>query len=159
MAYDNDSFNKFFNPEFIKGFPMMTGTTFDMGALLESQRKNLQAFTEAQQLAVEGLQAVAQRQAEILSGMVESNTNIAQEIMSESSPEQKVARQAELMKDAYESTVSTIRELTDMLSQSNMEAADIINKRVSASLNEMKGSMQKKTSSSSPAAKSTKKAA
>ena len=40
---------------------------FDMQASMDAQRKNIEALTAANQTAVQGMQAVAQRQAEILS--------------------------------------------------------------------------------------------
>ncbi len=40
---------------------------FDMQAIMDAQRKNIEALNAANQTAVQGIQAVAQRQAEILS--------------------------------------------------------------------------------------------
>ena len=42
----------------------------DVGALVASQKNNLEAFTTANQIAFQGLQAVAKRQAEILQEMM-----------------------------------------------------------------------------------------
>ena len=138
---------------FFSNLPTVQDVPFDTDALMELQRRNFQALTEAQQLAVEGLQAVAQRQSEIIAQMVEDNSAIARDIISEGSPEQKVAKHTDLVKKVYERSVTNYREISDMLEKSGQEAADIINKRISASLNELKSAMEK----SAPA--KTKKAA
>ncbi len=138
-----NDFMKFFDPELTKNLAGFQGFPFDMKSFMETQRRNFQAFTEAQQRALEGIQAVTQRQGELISEMVENNSAIAQEIMGEGSPEQKVAKQADLMKKAYEKSISNLKEIGEMLSESNQQAGDIINKRVSASLTEIKSAIEK----------------
>lgn len=138
-----NDFMKFFDPELAKTLSGFNGFPFDMKALMESQRKNVQAFTEAQQRAFEGLQAISQRQGELISQMVEDNSSLAQELMGEASPEKKVAKQADLMKKIYEKSISNMQEIQDMLNESNQQATAIINKRVTASLTEIKSAMEK----------------
>ena len=149
MAQNNSAnayANKFFNTDFLKSFaPANNLFPFDFGAILETQRKNLQAVTEAQQLVVENFQAIAQRQSQILSQIVEDNTSIAQQIMTEGTPEEKVSRQAELVRTAYERSVSNLTELADLVSKSNRESGEIISKRVTASLTEFKSTIEKST--------------
>lgn len=139
MAYD---LNKFFENTFGNGFSGPYELPFDMNAVLEAQRKNIQALNEAQQLALEGYQAIAQRQSEIISQIVEDNSAIAREVLNEETPERKVAKQTDLVKKVYERSVTNFRELSDMLAKSNQQAADIINKRVSANLAEIKAAWE-----------------
>lgn len=135
-----------FGENFKNNFLSNNNLPFDFQALLETQRRNLQAFTEAQQLALDGFQAVAQRQTELLSQLVQDNSALAAEVLGEGTPEEKVAKQADIVKKVYEKSVTSWRELADMLSESNTEAAEIINKRVSASLNEFKAALKNKES-------------
>jgi len=88
---------------------------FDVKALLEIQRKNIEAVSEANKLAFEGFQAAGQRQAAILSQIVEDTSSIVKEITAEKTPEEKMTRQAELVKNAYEKSVTNWRELTDII--------------------------------------------
>lgn len=151
-------YTKFFGNDLNDVFanmPSVQNMPFDADSFMELQRKNFQALTEAQQLAFEGVQAVAQRQSELLSQIVEDNSTVAQEIISEGSPEQKVAKQTDLVKSVYERSVSNYKELTDMINKSSLEAAEIINQRVAASLTEFKSAVAK----SSKPVKATKKAA
>jgi phasin family protein len=113
----------------------------DVESVLASQQKNIQALTAANQLAFEGFQAVARRQSEIVRQTIEQTTAIVSELMAAGSPEDKVAKQADLVKLAFEKALANARELAELVAKSNSEAADVINKRVSESLDELKASV------------------
>ncbi|CAK0753565.1 Phasin family protein [uncultured Gammaproteobacteria bacterium] len=113
----------------------------DVDAIMASQRRNIEAVTAANQLAIEGMQAVVRRQAEILRQTMEETGSMMTEMMSVGSPEVKVTKQAELVKTAFEKALSNMKELAEMVAKSNTEAANVISKRVSESLGELKGSM------------------
>lgn len=137
---------QFFTPDFSKAFSSFQGFPFDVAAVMETQRRNMQAFTDAQQMAMESMKTVAARQSEILSQIMEENTEIAREALAEGTPEEKISKQADRMKKAYEKGVAGAREIADMLGKSSQAAQDVINKRVSASLTEMKSAVEKKKS-------------
>ncbi len=112
---------------------------FDMQAAMDAQRKNIEALTAANQAAVQGMQAVAQRQAEILSQAMSEVSTVAQQLAgSASNPQEMTTKQAELVRKAFEQALSNARELAEMVSKSNTEAFAIINKRVTESLQELK---------------------
>lgn len=147
-------YSEFFSQnDFSRLFEGYQSVPFDMKSFLETQRKNIQALSEAQQLSVENLQTIVQRQSAILSQMVEDNAQITKEMMAEGTPEAKIAKNAELFKGAYERSVKSMAEITDMLNQSSQEASAIINKRVAATMNEVKSALEK------TAEKAAKKAA
>jgi len=127
---------------------------FDMNAFLETQRKNVQALSDAQQMAMDGMQAAAQRQSEILSQMMDDNSKLAREMMAEGTPEEKLSKNAKMLKSIYERSIKSMKELSDMIGKSNMDASEVINKRVSASLNEIQETLEKTTQKAT-----TKKAA
>ncbi len=77
------------------------------------QRKNFEAFTSANQLAFEGVKAVAQRQAELAREAVEQFQSLAKELSAPASVEEKLVKQAEVAKSAFEQSLATIRELND----------------------------------------------
>lgn len=140
----NNPFSQFFSQnDFSKTLQQYQAIPLEMNDIMETQRKNLQAFTEAQRLAVENLQAVAQRQTEIMSQIIEDNSNIAKELMGEGSPEQKLAKNAELFKNLYEKTTRNMQELSDMMNKSSAEAGQLLNKRISASMGEIKSALEK----------------
>ncbi len=115
----------------------------DMQTILEGQRRNLDALTQANKRALEGAQAVAKRQAEIFRQVMEEMTAATREYMAAASPEEKASRQTEIAKAAFQRAISNMRELADMVAQSNNEAFDVINKRVAESLDELKAMVAK----------------
>ena len=115
----------------------------DMDQLLAAQRKNIEALTAANQLAFEGMQAVLRRQTEILRQSMEQASSMVSELMAAGAPEDKVAKNAELAKIAFEKALANMRELAEMVAKSNAEAAEVISKRVSESLDELKVAVQK----------------
>jgi phasin family protein len=146
----SSNFSRFFNPD-LSEFSSFSGFGFNFNALLETHRKNLEALSQAHQMAFEGMQAMAQRHREMVSSIVHDNSSLANKIIGESTPEQKVARQADLIRKNYENGVRGLRELADMMNESNAQASDILNRRVSASFTEMKSVIEKSGKASATA--------
>lgn len=115
----------------------------DIESIMASQRKNIEAVTAANQLALEGFQAVLRRQAEIVRTSLEETSGYVNDVLAAGSPEEKAAKQAELVKVAFEKALSNARELSELVAKSNTEAAEILSKRVSESLDEVKGLIAK----------------
>jgi phasin family protein len=144
MAQYETYTSKFFGTDFMKDMmPANTMFPFDLGSLMEMQRKNMQAITELQQMTVENLQAMTQLQTEMMSQIVQDNTDMAQQIMAEGTPEEKVALQADMMRKVYEHSMTGMTELGDLVAKSGKETGEVISKRVTASLTEFKSSVQK----------------
>ncbi len=112
---------------------------FDMDAIMAAQRKNIEALTAANQTAVQGMQAVAQRQAEILSQAMNEVSLIAQQLSGSGNPQELTAKQTELARKGFEQALANARELAELVNKSNTDAFAIINKRVTESLQELKG--------------------
>lgn len=110
----------------------------DVEAVVAAQKKNIEALTSANQLAVEGMQAVAKRQAEILRQTAEELQKNMQSLMENGAPDAKVVKSTELTKTAFEKAIANMKELSEMVSKSNAEAFDVINKRVAESLDEIR---------------------
>jgi len=144
MADKNKNFTDFFSQnDFSKFFEGYNSSPVDMKSFLETQRKNLQALSEAQKTTIEGIQAIAQRQTELLSQFVEDNSALAKQALSEGSPEDKIAQNADIFKKTYERNIGSLQEMSELISKSNQEATGILNKRVSASVNELKSAVKK----------------
>lgn len=110
----------------------------DVDALVASQKKNLEALTAANRVAFEGLQAVAKRQAEILQETMNESTKAVDQVTKAGSPAEIAAKQADLAKQAFERALGNMREMAEMVSKSNQEAANTINARISATFDEIK---------------------
>lgn len=111
-------------------------------ALMACQRKNVEAVTSANQMAMESIQTFVQRQADIARQSFEAAMAMIQAVMNAQTPEEKMAKQTDAMKDAMERCVSNLKELTDMATRSQYQAMDAISSRVSESLDEISGMMK-----------------
>ncbi|WP_223291588.1 phasin family protein [Defluviicoccus vanus] len=110
----------------------------DMESIVTSQKKNLEALTSANRVVIEGIQSVAKRQAEILQETMNEATKALDTLTKASSPQDIAAQQADLAKNAFERALGNMRELADMVTKANQQAADTINSRISATLGEIK---------------------
>ncbi len=131
--------NPFFDFDFSKMISEYKLPGVDVEALVSAQRRNIEAITAANQLAFEGLQAVGRRQAEILRQTLEEAASVLRDSVAQGSPEEKISKQTELAKHAFEKALANMKELADLLTKSNQEAAAVISARVTASIDEVKG--------------------
>lgn len=115
----------------------------DMTAVLESQRKNMEALTTANKQALEGMKAVATRQSEILRETMEEASTAIKGLSAVGSPTEAASKQAEFLKQAVERALSHMRELAEMSTKSNTETFDTINKRITESMDEIRQMAQK----------------
>lgn len=135
-------FSKMMDPSKMMGDFKVSGV--DMEKVVSSQRRNLEALAAANQLAIEGMQAVARRQAEIFRQAMEESSAAMKAVMAAGSPEDKAARQTDLTKEAFKRAIANMRELAEMVSKSQGEALEVINKRVTDSLDELRDTIGKK---------------
>jgi len=115
----------------------------DVPELLNAQQKNIAALTQANQHVVEGLEALARRQLEILQQAMKGAADAAKQVVVTRGPKEAAAKQAELAKAAFEQAVANMRDMAEMVSKSNNKAFDVISKRVTEGLEELKQRAQK----------------
>jgi phasin family protein len=113
----------------------------DFEAFLSAHRKNFEAVTAANQLALEGMQAVVRRQSELVRQSWEESTKAVSELMNGGAPEDKVSKQVDLMKGAFDKAIANVKEVTELLSKSNGAAADLLSARVRESIEEVKSAI------------------
>jgi phasin family protein len=133
----------FLDTDFTKLFGEFKVPGFDVETLVASQRRNIEALQAANQLAIEGAQAILRRQTEIVRKTIDESSATLKDLMSAGAPEEKIAQQTEVVKKSFETALANLRELAEMVAKSNNEAADIIAKRVGESLTELKTSLQR----------------
>ena len=118
----------------------------DMNAVMNSRRKDIEALVSANRHAYEGMQQLAQRQAEMFKEALSEWQSAAQDMMkaSASSPAAGTAKQVELGQQALQKALENMRELAEMAARSQTEAFSVVNRRFHESLDELKGSMQQR---------------
>ena len=129
--------------EFTKAFGDFKAPSVDMEPVMESQRKNIEAVVAANKLAVEGVQAVFKRQAEIFQKSLEEVNATMTGASTASNVQDNVAKQADALKAGLDTALVNMRELAEMINKSNTEAFDTVNKRFGESLEELKAQVVK----------------
>jgi phasin family protein len=109
----------------------------DMEAVLITHKRNLEALSEANRVALEGAQAVGKRHLEIMQSTMAELADSMKSLSVSDAPAARAAKQAELLKHAYESAVTNARELGDLIQRSNAEAMQKLNHRFSEAMNEL----------------------
>ncbi|HEY4252013.1 MAG TPA: TIGR01841 family phasin [Roseomonas sp.] len=132
MSNDNDGLNK---PRTFSDFrfPIMPG----LEALANAQRRNLDALSAANRVALEGAQAVAKRHMEILQQTVGEMSDAMRGLAeAETSPQARAERQAEVVRATYERAVANMQELAELIQKSSTEALSLLNHRFAEAMEE-----------------------
>lgn len=142
MADKSNPFSPFADLDFSRfGFGEMLKNIhapgFDPEEVLESQRKNLEALSRASQITAEGMGSVARRQAEFLAESMNELAAATEKLSASTDAQELLSQQGELMNKAFERALGNMRELADMISESNTEAFDTISRRVEESIDEL----------------------
>lgn len=136
MAPSNKQYNDQYN-DMYKAFSNFKAPSVDMSRMLATGRKNAEAFSAINQMMIEGMQTVTRRQTEMMQENVEGFLKATKDILTSNSPETNTQKQADFTRSMYENSVSSARELSEMISKSCMEAFDLINKRATQSIEEI----------------------
>lgn len=116
----------------------------DWQEVIASQQKNLQALAKANQVLVEGAQAVMRREIEILQKAMAEAAEASKELMQQGDPQAQASKRLELAKTSFEAAVQNMRELAEVAGRSNREALEVINQRALESFEEIKRAMDRK---------------
>jgi phasin family protein len=115
----------------------------DATALMEAHKRNIEVMSAANRIALEGAQAVAKRHMEIMQQTMAELSETLRGLTSTESPQDKAAKQTELLKQAYERAVANTKELADMIQHANGEALALLNKRFVEAMEEAKSLLAK----------------
>ena len=115
----------------------------DMEAFVNASRRNMETLTAANKVALEGAQAVARRHMEIVQQSMAEMSEAVRSMSSVEAPQVKAAKQAELLKHAYERAVGNMKEIGDLITHSNTEAVNLLNTRFTEAMDEVKALAEK----------------
>ena len=114
----------------------------DMTAVIEARRKDIEAITEANKIAYEGMQALVQKQAEILSQSMQEIQAAAQKLAAGGDPAAAMARQGEFVQQGLQTAFNNMRELAEMAQKSQAEALAVMTQRAEQNIEEAKRLMK-----------------
>ncbi len=111
----------------------------DTDEIVAARRKDVDALIEAHQAAHDGMQALANRQAEMLK---EAMQDIQASVKGAAGGVGDPGKQGELARKAYEKVLSNMKELAEIARQSQADALASITKRGTENLEEVKKMMK-----------------
>ena len=95
----------------------------DFAALVDRERKNIEALAKANRIAFEGWQRLVRRQAEMLQETMKK-------VVTDAGKEDAAKKRADLAKEGFEKALANMRELAEITTQSQKEAFDVVRKRI-----------------------------
>jgi phasin family protein len=110
----------------------------DMDALVASQRGNLGALTESNQAILDGAKLVGQWQVKILQETMQQLSESFAGLAQVASPRELMTAETELAQKALATALGQMRELAQIMTDANKQAAEVIARRVPESLEEIK---------------------
>ena len=110
----------------------------DVEAVWAAQRRNIAALSQANQLAVDGAQALAKRQLELTREAFEGFSTLLRDLAQPASTEDRIAKNTEYAKQLLEKGINHGREIATLAAKTGTEAAEVLHKRASEGLDEIR---------------------
>ena len=115
----------------------------DMDAVTTAHRRNMEALSAAYRAALEGAQAVSRRNGEIIRQAMADMEEAVKSVASAQAPDEKAAKQVELLKAAYQHAVANMKEMSELIQKANAEALGVLSRRFSEGMDEVKSLMER----------------
>ena len=116
--------------DFTKLFDQFKFPGMEMGSMMESQQRNMQAMIDAQKVAAEAYQSVMKRQVQMIQENMEQVSGAIRELMTQQTPSDAAAKQAEVMRSTLEKTFQDLQEMAEMTTGAHQEAFRIVQERL-----------------------------
>lgn len=139
QSYDPQAFFK----QLQNGFSAYQIPNLDATALIESQKKNVDALIAANKAAFSGTQELLRQQGEMLQQAMTDATEAGKALAGSSSPKGLAEKQMELVQAAFEKALANSAELGELVKKNQDEIGHMINQRVAESLQEIKEAISK----------------
>ncbi|HEV2334281.1 MAG TPA: TIGR01841 family phasin [Stellaceae bacterium] len=111
---------------------------FDVEAAWAAQRRNIEAVSQANQLAVESVQAVAKHQIELTREAFEGFSALWRDLATPASTEDRIAKNTDYFKQILDKGVKHGGEIATITAKAGSEAAEILHKRTTEGLDEIR---------------------
>ena len=112
----------------------------DLSTIMESGRKDFEALAEANKAAYQGLQALARKQGEVLTEAMQKIQDAAKHATGMPSD----AKSADVAREAYKRTLAHMKEMAEIVRNSNAEAMTKVADRAIEHLQDLKKMIQPK---------------
>jgi phasin family protein len=126
-------------------FERFTVPGIDTQALMEGQRKNIEALVNANRKAAEGYANMMRRQGEIMTETMTAIQESVGDLMKANAGQDLPKKQAELVEKTVGRAFKHMKELAEMAVSANSDAFKIMRDRASESIEELKALTEKMT--------------
>lgn len=116
----------------------------DVDAILEHNRKNLEALEKTAKSTVAGASSVMNKQREMMQDALKEITDMAQNMRASGSPQEMVTKQAEFARKSFERAVKNASDLAETVRKSSSESVDILRARIAEMMDEIRERDEKK---------------
>ncbi|MGF1644570.1 MAG: phasin family protein [Thiotrichales bacterium] len=130
--------------QFKQAMNQFGGTEVDFSAMLDAQRKNVEAMSEANRNLWAGTEALLKRQSELMEQASKEAMETFKGLV-DVKPEELATKQAELFTQAYERASSNMQEIAEVVRKAQEDAMQAMDKRFRESLEEVKALVTKKS--------------
>lgn len=133
--YDADQMKQFFGAAKLPAF--------DADAVLNAQRKNMDALIEANKAVMAGYQEVFKRQAALAEAAVAQSKDKINEIQGQPLSPEQFTRNVEVFQTAVQQSITDARELAELVQKANLNAFEIVKDRAVEAVAEFKQTAEK----------------
>ncbi|MEI6187237.1 MAG: phasin family protein [Alphaproteobacteria bacterium] len=116
--------------------PSKINTNYDVDSLMQKNKKHAKAVTETHHLMMSNMQAIIQRQAEILQDNTSRLLNCCKKLSTLGKTEQVIEEQTNFIKDTMAINLANTRELIEMTTKAQIEVMDHLGHEISENMNE-----------------------
>ena len=118
---------------------------FDVEAAWAAQRRNIEALSQANQAAVEGVHALARRNIELTRETFEGLSTLMRDLAQPVSAEDRIAKNTEYAKKMLEKGVNHGREVATIAAKASTDATEILQRRATEGLDEFRSLTSQQT--------------
>lgn len=111
---------------------------FDAEALTEAQKKNVQAFVDANRIAAEGYQSLFKKQVEVMQASITEMTEAMKEATTSPMTTENAEAKMEAAKAQFEKSVTLFTDMSEAARKANEDAFEIIRARFSEGVTEIR---------------------
>ncbi|MEP9371359.1 TIGR01841 family phasin [Mesorhizobium sp. KR1-2] len=115
----------------------------DVDAILDHNRRNLEALQKAASASATGAAELMSKQREIFQETLREITDMGQSFRA-GNPQEMMTKQAELARHSFEAAVKNAGEAADIVRKSGTESFDILRQRIHDAMEEIRRGYEKK---------------
>lgn len=114
-------------------------------ALIESRRKDIEALLAANERVFNGIEALSQKQIELLADVMKEWQESAKEAVAKSSGTDKVNQAVAHAQHAFSHALANMKDMADIAAKSHEDVLAILTKRYRDGVEEFRNSLQKRS--------------